>query len=81
VIHCINADLHQLLGLDSSRPMVDALTMILMLFAAILSYTTGTPVFTPGVYWHMGWVFAMFYFLCNNGIEHNITVRRNIWYV
>ncbi len=30
----------------------------------------------------MLWVFAMFYFLCNNGIDHIIfMVRRNIWYV
>jgi hypothetical protein len=61
--------------------MVDALTMIPLLFAAILSYATRTPVFTPGGYWHLGWVFAMFYFLCNNGVEHNIMVRRNICYV
>jgi hypothetical protein len=55
--------------------------MIPLLFAAVLSYAAGTPVFTQGVYWHLGWVFAMFYFLCNNGIEHNIMIGRNIWYV
>jgi hypothetical protein len=27
---------------------VDLLTMILFLFAAVVSYTAGTPVFTPG---------------------------------
>jgi hypothetical protein len=46
--------------------------MILLLFAAVLSYAAGTPVFTPGGY-HLGWVFAMFYFLCNNnGIEDKL---------
>jgi hypothetical protein len=62
--------------------MVDALTMISLLFAAILSYATArTPVFTPSGNWHLGWGFAMFNFLCNNGVEHNIMVRRNIWNV
>ncbi len=81
--YCDNADLHWLLGLEVIFIclMVDALTMIPLLFAAIPSYPTGTPVFTPGGYWYLGWVFAMWYFLCKNGIEHNIMVRRNIWYV
>jgi hypothetical protein len=61
--------------------MADALTMIPLLFTAILSYASGIPVFMPGGYLHLGWVFAMFYFLCNNGVEHNIMVRSNIWYV
>ncbi len=68
--------------INSSCQMVDALTMIPLLFAAILSYAAaGTLVFTPSGYCHLGGVFAMFYLLCNYGVEHNIMVRRNIWYV
>jgi hypothetical protein len=67
--------------INSSHLMVDALTMMSLLFAAILSYAARTPVFMPGGYWHLGRVFAMFYFLCNNGIEHNVMVGRNTWYV
>ncbi len=68
--------------IDSSCLMVDALPMIPLLFAAILSYAAAwKPVFTPSENRHLGWVFAVFYFLCNNGIEHNIMVWRNIWYV
>jgi hypothetical protein len=68
----------------NSCSMVDVLTMIPLLFAVVLSCAARTPVFTLGEYWHLGlggWVFARFYFLCNNGVEHNIMVRRNIWYV
>jgi hypothetical protein len=62
--------------------MKDALTIIPLLFAAVLSYTAArTPVFMPSGNLHLGWVFAMMYFLCSNGVEHNIMVRRNIWYV
>jgi hypothetical protein len=54
------------------RTMVDSLTMILLLFAAILSYAAKTPVFTPSGY-HLRWVFAMNYFLCNNnGVEDKL---------
>jgi hypothetical protein len=60
--------------------MVDALIMIPLLHAAVLSYAAGTPVLPAG-YWHLGWEFAMIYILCNNGVEHNFMVGRNIWYV
>jgi hypothetical protein len=49
-----------------------------IVIADVLSYTAGTPVITPGGYWYLGWVFAMIYFLYNNGVEHNIMVGRNI---
>jgi hypothetical protein len=53
------------------QTMVDLLTMILLLFAAILSYAAETPVFTPSG--HLRWVFAMIYFLCNNnGVEDKL---------